>query len=62
MEFLDIAIDAASKSCGYYQHGALLIRNGNVISVGFNDSRHHAELSAIENGYRVLWGQNRKVV
>ena len=58
MEFVDIAVEMASKSAGYYQHGALLIRNGNIVGKGFNTASCHAELSAIENTYRVLWGQS----
>jgi len=56
MEFIDIAVETASKSPSYYKHGALLVKNGQVIGTGSNDSRLHAEVRAIQNMYRVLWG------
>ena len=62
LQFKEAAIDVASRS-GYkfHKHGALLIRNGKIISCGFNDQKHHAEENAILNGYRVLRGlQERK--
>lgn len=62
LQFKDAAVDAAGESSfKYHKHGALLIRNGKIISHGFNDQKHHAEENAILAGYRVLWGlQERK--
>ena len=55
--FKDAAIDAATKSCNkYHKHGALLIRNGQIISSGHNDENRHAEHNAILAGYRLLCG------
>ena len=50
MEFLDIAVETASKSDRYYQHGAVLVRKKEVISKGFNDFSSHAEIRAILKG------------
>lgn len=60
MEYLDIALETASKSNRYYQHGALLIKNGRIISEGFNDFNLHAEVSALLNVYRILRSKSRK--
>jgi len=56
MQFIDIAVETASKSSCYFKHGAVLIKNGQIIATGSNDSRLHAEVKAIQNMYRVLWG------
>ena len=63
LQFKDAAVEVASESSyKFHKHGALLIRNGRIISCGFNDQKHHAEENAILNGYRVLRGlQERKV-
>ncbi len=58
MEFIQAAVDTASKSVSHYQHGALIIKKGRVISEGFNRNGSHAEVSAILNTSRVLWGKN----
>lgn len=57
MQFVETAVETASKSFGYYKHGALLVRNGNIVSWGVNDSSTHAEVKAIKNMYRVLWAK-----
>lgn len=59
--FREAAVDTASKSCHkYHKHGALLIKNGQIISIGFNDHKNHAEQNAIKNGYRVLRGSEER--
>ena len=62
--FKDDAVDVASKSYHkYHKHGALLVRNGQIISSGFNDENRHAEHNAILAGYRLLCGsRQRKVI
>ncbi len=53
--FKDDAIAASLKSCHkYHKHGALLIKNGQIISSGCNDEYNHAEHNAILAGCRVL--------
>ena len=51
MEFIDIAVKIASLSECYYKHGAVLIKNGNIICTGYNDFRKHAEIKAINKIY-----------
>lgn len=60
MQYLDIALEAASKSDRYYQHGAVLIKKGRVVGEGFNNFKLHAEVSALLNVYRILWGKKGK--
>lgn len=62
LQFKEAAVDVACQSdYKFHKHGALLIRNGKIISCGFNDKKRHAEENAILNGYRVLRGlQKRK--
>lgn len=59
--FKDAAIETASRSCNrYHKHGALLIRNGKIVSSGCNDEYNHAEHNAVQNGYRLLCGSEER--
>ena len=52
-----LAIDISRKSsCKYHHHGAVIVRQGRVIATGFNDEKGHAEVNAVRNMWRVLWG------
>ena len=43
-----IAIEVSRTSYAkYHRHGALVIRNGRVISSGVNDEFNHAEVNAV---------------
>ena len=48
MEFFkDEAIEASKKSYCHFQHGAIVIRKGRIISSSCNDDHNHAEINAI---------------
>lgn len=55
-EVLDVANTGFAK---YQKHGALLIRNGRVISSGVNNDNFHAEKSAIMKIYKNVYGVKR---
>ena len=60
-----VAQDTSRRSYSkYQQHGAVLVRNGKVISTGVNNERGHAEVNAILRLRRLLPGvseEQRKV-
>lgn len=59
-KYLREVLDVANTSFATYQkHGALLIRNGKVISSGVNNEENHAEKSAIMKIYRNVYGVKR---
>ena len=61
LNYKEDVIAAASKSYNkYHKHGALLIRNGQIISSGCNDEHRHAEHNAILTGYRLLCGSKER--
>jgi len=56
----NVALQVSKKSCAkYHRHGAVLIKNGDVISSGVNDENHHAEVNAVLRLYRVLCGERK---
>ena len=55
--FKQAAVEVSRRSYAkYHQHGALLIRNGRIISSGVNDEFNHAEVNAIKKVYCLLPG------
>ena len=49
------AVEIAKESPHtYHQHGALIVKNGRVISTGFNDAKYHAEHNALRHVYHLL--------
>ena len=43
------AIDLSLKSpCTMHQHGAVLVKNGEIVGSGYNDQSKHAEVRAID--------------
>lgn len=64
MEFQNIAVDITYRSDHrLHQHGALLIKGRDIVSVGYNDRYHHAEEKAILNYVeRVLQGERKQVI
>lgn len=50
------AVEISRRSYAkYHHHGAIVFRNGKIISSGVNDENHHAEENAVRNVYRLLW-------
>lgn len=60
LSFVDLAVEESRKSHAIHQHGAVIIRNGRVVSTGFNNEKGHAEVNAIRNVYRLLRGSEGK--
>ena len=58
MEFISIAQDVALKysTQSVFRHGALVIKGKEIIGIGYNTQKHHAESKAILDAlWRVLW-------
>ena len=54
-DLMDIALKVSCNSSNkYHKHGALLIRNNEIIGSGCNDENRHAEYNAILSWYRLL--------
>ncbi len=47
MEYTDYTINLSKNSPRYYKHGAVLINGNDIVAVGYNDYRRHAEINAI---------------
>lgn len=46
MRFLNLAVEAAKASKARQRHGCVVVKNGNILSVGFNiDINHPTKLS-----------------
>ena len=58
MEFCDCAIDLSLNSTHkVFKHGSVLVRNGHIVGMGYNDQCRHAEENAIRHCVqRVLSG------
>jgi len=42
-KFVSAAIDMANKSKMVFRHGSVLVRNGKIISTGYNHSRNYIQ-------------------
>ena len=50
-----IALEISKRSyANYHRHGAILVRNGKIVSFGVNDESNHAEVNAVRRLKRVL--------
>jgi len=46
-ELVNECLKLTQKSYMHFKHGAIIIRNGRVISYGFNNEKDHAEVDAL---------------
>lgn len=48
MRFLHVLINTALRSAERFKHGAVVVRGGRVLSIGYNKGKIHAEVDALK--------------